>query len=113
MIQRKILILGNEKSARYHPLSHVLFGIRQALKECGVADVNTEYKSMDISALQSYNCILSYIDDYQNLNRFDDVLARYLEQGGRMVEILLHIRHIAILHFTFPTGLTGYMKNNL
>ena len=87
MTEKKIMILGDEEQAPYHPLSRVLPGIREALESLGEISVCTDYRGLTISDLQLYDCIISYLDDYRHLNGFDDILADYLACGGRLLAL--------------------------
>lgn len=87
MTEKKILILGDEEQAPYHPLSRVLPGTREALESLGEISVCTDYRGLTISDLQLYDFIISYLDDYRHLNGFDDILADYLACGGRLLAL--------------------------
>lgn len=87
MTEKKIMILGDEEQAPYHPLSRVLSGIRDALESLGEISVYTDYRGLTVSDLQLYDCIISYLDDYRHLNGFDDILAGYLASGGCLLAL--------------------------
>ena len=87
MTEKKIMILGDEEQAPYHPLSRVLPGIREALESLGEISVCTDYRGLTISDLQLYDCIFSYLDDYRHLNGVDDILADFLACGGRLLAL--------------------------
>lgn len=87
MTKQKILILGDEEKAPYHPLSRVLPGIRNALSEMGQIDACTEYSNLKIEQLNQYTGIISYLDNYKQLEGFDDILAEYIIQGGKVLAL--------------------------
>lgn len=83
----KLLVLGDEKKAPYHPLGRMLGGIYQSLHEEGELTVSVGYQKLSLDELKKYDGIISYIDCYQSLGGYDDVLADYIEQGGRYLAL--------------------------
>lgn len=83
----EILIIGDEKEAPYHPLGRIIGGIYKALeKECRLT-VSTSYKNFSCENLNKYDGLISYIDSYQNLEGYDQVLAEYILHGGRFLAL--------------------------
>lgn len=87
MSQWKILLLGDEEKALYHPLSRVLSGVRAALEPLGELRVCTDYAGLSVEDLKEYDVIVSYLDCPQELKGFDNCLAEYAEDGGRLLAL--------------------------
>lgn len=83
----KILLIGDEEKAPYHPLSGVVQGIYLALQDVCELTVTTAYKSFLPEELRLYDAVLSYIDTYQQQNGFDTVLADYVREGGKLLAL--------------------------
>lgn len=83
----KILVLGDEKNAPFHPLSRIKNGIESALSDIGEIEFCTNYKEKNISQLMEYPIIISYLDNYKELNGFDDILSEYVIKGGKILAL--------------------------
>lgn len=84
----RILILGDEEKAIYHPLGRVSGGIVKVFGEAGECEVSVDYRSMEKERLREYDVVLSYIDNYTDEGGFGDKLASYIEGGGKV--LVLH-----------------------
>ena len=83
----RILLIGDEKKAPYHPLGGVVHGIYLALQDICELTVTTAYKSLLPEELWLYDAVISYIDTYQEQDGFDTVLADYVRKGGRLLAL--------------------------
>lgn len=83
----RILILGDEEKAIYHPLSGVSSGVVKALQEKGACEISTDYRGMEQEDLKEYGAVISYIDNYTDEGGFGDKLAGYIEEGGRVLAL--------------------------
>lgn len=82
-----VLILGDTQNALYHPLDQVEQGLNQALLGIGNIHVCSEYKQFGIQELLQYDVIISYLDNYKQLEGFDDVLEEYAAAGGKLLAL--------------------------
>lgn len=86
-MERKILLLADEKRAPYHPVSRVARGIEQALSDVGRLEICTEHRGMDVGRLRQYDAVISYLDTYKELDGLDDVLADHIGTGGKILAL--------------------------
>ena len=85
--QMKLLILGDEKTAIYHPLSGVSGDIVKVLQEIGECEVSSGYRTLAPEELKKYEAVISYIDNYTDEGGLGDRLAAYIEEGGRVLAL--------------------------
>ena len=83
----RVLLIGDEKKAPYHPLGNIVRGVYLALQDTCELTVTTAYKSFSLEKLQQYDCVISYIDTYQEQEGYDSVLAEYVMQGGHLLAL--------------------------
>lgn len=86
-MEQKILLLGDEERALYHPVGRITRGVKQALGRIGYVEVYTDYQWLDVEKLKQFGSVISYIDNYKELNGLDDVLADYIESGGKILAL--------------------------
>lgn len=86
-INIKILIIGDEAAAPYHPMSRIIRGIYMCLEKEYELTVSTSYKKISSSRLREYDMVISYIDCYQKLNGYDEILSDYIFQGGKFLAL--------------------------
>lgn len=83
----KLLILGDEETAIYHPLSGVSGEVVKVLRGMGECVVSAGYRRMMLEELKKYDVVISYIDNYTDEGGFGDKLAAYIEEGGRVLAL--------------------------
>lgn len=83
----KILILGDEERAPFHPLGQMARGIYSALQADADLTFTTAYKELTVKDLREYDMVLSYIDSYQTMEGYDNTLADYILQGGKFLAV--------------------------
>lgn len=83
----KILVLGDEERACYHPLGRVKKGIEEALGNLGKIEFCTDYNKWTPQELRRFPVLISYIDDYKQLQGFDDILVEYILKGGYVIAL--------------------------
>ena len=83
-----ILLIGDEKpQAPYHPLSAILPDICKTLEKIGTVTTTNDYTQMGEMELAQFDLVISYSDLYERMKGFDDVLAGYVEHGGRLLAL--------------------------
>ena len=83
----EIPVLGDQEQAVYHPLDRVLPGIQRALAGIGNVQGVTDYRGWDAVMLSAHPLLISYLDCYEQLDGFDDLLADYIAGGGRVLAL--------------------------
>ena len=84
---KRILILGDNQRAVYHPLDRMLPGMEKALAGYEILAV-TDYLTMNAQELtEAAPLMISYIDNYQENGNFDEVLEEYLRLGGKIIAL--------------------------
>lgn len=83
----KILVIGDEERAVYHPLGRLVEGIYRGLETAAGMTFQTEYRKLTKEDLSAYDVVISYIDSYQTLGSYVDVLAGYIEEGGHFLAL--------------------------
>ena len=84
---KKVLILGDNERAVYHPLERMLPGMKKALEGYEVEAV-IDYRTMSAKdLLEAAPVMINYIDNYQENGDFDQILEEYLRLGGRMIAL--------------------------
>ena len=84
---KRILLLGDEARALYHPLPRVEAGLRQALDGLGMLEVRTDYPTMTCGTLRDFDMVISYIDAFPEMGPFEAELAQYVRSGGSVLAL--------------------------
>lgn len=85
---KRIIVLGDHIGvAKYHPVDNVFEGIKQSLDSLGEILLCTEYESICVEELQSYDFVVNYIDRYDLINSFGVELHKFIKRGGRVLNL--------------------------
>lgn len=89
MDRLKILILGDQEKAPFHPLERVKKGITESLSYEDTAEIKftTDYADQSVTDLKKYHVVISYLDNYMELNGFDNILVKYIKDGGKVLAL--------------------------
>lgn len=86
-MEQKIILLGDEERAPYHPISRIVHGVKRALSGIGYIEVCTEHQYLDMQGLEQFDAVISYLDNYKELNGLDNILTDYIETGGKILAL--------------------------
>ena len=83
----KILMIGDNEKAKWHPMTRILPGVHAALDSIVELETTADLAALTPEKLAEYPVIISYIDRYPDIGVLEQYLADYVENGGKILAL--------------------------